>query len=161
MATLLLIDDDATLMQVLGRALDADGHAVHVAFNASDALLAFDSVQPDLVLLDLNLPDYDGLMLLTQLREHQSGPGVPLIVLSGRDQQVDRVLGLKFGADDFISKPFDYEELLARIEAVLRRAVKSDTATAQTTSDIHVGKLAISTRGASATYAGKSVHLTP
>jgi DNA-binding response OmpR family regulator len=160
MASILLIDDDALLVQVLARALDADGHQVHVAFSAEDALMAFESVQPQLVLLDLNLPDCDGLLLLGRLRERES---VPLIVLSGRDHQVDRVLGFKFGADDFVAKPFDYDELLARIDAVLRRASRPDSPSGgiATVVDIQVGQLVISTARVSATYAGKLVHFTP
>lgn len=122
MTTILLIEDDPDLAQVLTKAMIGDGYTVHVERTAAEALSDMESACPDVVLLDLNLPDADGLMLLDKLRTGDAGSQIPIIVLSARDRQVDRVLSLKLGADDFIGKPFELDELEARVEAVIRRA---------------------------------------
>ena len=161
MATILLVDDDAVLNEVLGGALASEGHTVHLASTAAEALVAMESVGPDLILLDLTLPDTDGLTLLLRRRHADADLSIPLIVLSGRARQVDRVLSLKFGADDFVAKPFDYDELLARIEAVLRRAGAARQPACASNDDIRSGALVISTRRASVEFAGQPLALTP
>jgi DNA-binding response OmpR family regulator len=115
-------------------------------------------MQPDLILLDLMLPDTDGLVLTTTLKGLTDAP---IIICSGRTQQVDRVLGLKLGADDFVAKPFDLDELEARIEAVLRRASKMHDTPATPADVIRVGDLTIAQARGTVTVAGQPVHLTP
>ncbi len=122
MATILLIEDDPALVHIMTAILDSNGHTVHAAGTAAEGLAALECAPPELVLLDLTLPDTDGLVLLTKLSRHDGCARPAVIVVSGRNTQSDRVLGLRFGADDYIVKPFDVEELNARIEAVLRRA---------------------------------------
>jgi two-component system OmpR family response regulator len=117
--SLLIVDDDQQVCELLHDYLDSHGFQVATAPNGERmrGVLARQSV--DLVLLDLGLPGEDGLTLMRWLREHWEGP---VIILTGRGEAVDRVVGLELGADDYIAKPFDLRELLARVRAVLRRA---------------------------------------
>lgn len=115
---LLLIDDDPDIASLLSRYLQANGFRTVSAASAAQARASLDD-SVDLVLLDLGLPDEDGLSLLRHLQGAWRGP---VIVVSGRGEAVERVVGLELGADDYVSKPFDLRELLARIRSVLRRA---------------------------------------
>lgn len=119
----LVVDDDTEIVSLIGRYLDAHGFAVRAAHSGADMQAALAAGEPDLVLLDLGLPDIDGLSLLQQLRSRWQGP---VIVVSGRGEAVERVVGLELGADDYVAKPFDFRELLARIRSVLRRAVPAE-----------------------------------
>lgn len=115
---LLLVDDDPDIASLLGRYLQANGFRTVSAASAAQARAAIDD-SIDLVLLDLGLPDEDGLSLLRHLQGQWRGP---VIVVSGRGEAIERVVGLELGADDYVAKPFDFRELLARIRSVLRRA---------------------------------------
>jgi two-component system response regulator VicR len=121
---ILVVEDDPTLRLVLQDNLRSEGYQVDVAPDGVSAVRNTQAVIPDLILLDLMLPDADGFELLPILR--QSGQ-VPVIVLTARTQQAEKVKGLGLGADDYITKPFDPEELLARVRAVLRRVRSSTT----------------------------------
>ncbi len=118
-AHILVVDDNAEMRDLLGRALRREGHRVSAAADGRGmrAVLAEEAV--DLILLDLMLPGEDGLTLCRDLR---AASAIPVIMLTAKGEELDRVLGLKMGADDYIPKPFSTPELLARIEAVLRRA---------------------------------------
>ena len=116
---LLLVEGDAAARHSISRFLEREGFAVSVAETGAEARRLFGEARFDLVLMDLKIPDEDGLSLLSWLR---LANGVPIIVISGRSKAVDRVLGLEMGADDYVSKPFNLSELRARIKAVLRRA---------------------------------------
>ena len=120
---ILVVDDDTDIVALLDRYLDAHGFAVRAAHSGADMQAALAAAAPDLVLLDLGLPDIDGLSLLQQLRTHWQGP---VIVVSGRGEAVERVVGLELGADDYVAKPFDFRELLARIRSLLRRAAPAE-----------------------------------
>jgi DNA-binding response OmpR family regulator len=115
---ILVIEDDPTLRLVLQDNLRSEGYDVDVAADGVSAVRSTKAAAPDLIVLDLTLPDCDGFELLPVLR--QSGQ-IPIIVLTARAQQSDKVKGLALGGDDYITKPFDPEELLARVGAVLRR----------------------------------------
>src|SRR5438094_690665 len=123
-----------------------------------EAKALIEHLHPDLILLDLMLPDTDGLVLTTALKALTSAP---IIICSARTEQVDRVLGLKLGADDFVAKPFDLDELEARIEAVLRRASRGREVPTIPPDQIRVGELLISQSRGTVTLAGQAVHLTP
>ena len=123
-ARILVIEDDAVLARVLRDNLAFEGYLVEHAADGGRAVLLTRSTGPDLILLDIMLPDCDGFELFEVLR--QTGP-TPIIVLTARGQKSDKLRGLNLGADDYVTKPFDLEELLARIQAVLRRALPPST----------------------------------
>jgi len=114
----MVVDDDARLGASIRRALAYEGHAVDVVANGTDALAASRDQPPDLVVLDVMLPGIDGIEVCRRLR---AGSDVPILMLTARDAVSDRVAGLDAGADDYLVKPFAYDELLARVRALLRR----------------------------------------
>ena len=119
-ASLLLVDDEDNLRSMLEAALRHSGFEVHPVANGRDAIDAVATVKPDLVVLDVMLPDLDGFDVCKRLRS--SGDRTPVLFLTARDTTEDRVRGLTLGGDDYLVKPFSLEELVARITAVLRRA---------------------------------------
>jgi two-component system response regulator MprA len=119
MATILVVDDDPKILSVLGRGLRFEGYEVQLAADGAEAL-RIARVEPlDLVVLDVMLPGIDGLEVCRRLRR---GTNVPILMLTARDAVPDRIAGLDHGADDYLIKPFDFDELLARIRALLRRS---------------------------------------
>ncbi len=115
----LVVEDDPTLRLVIQDNLASEGYDVDLAADGATAIRQARATTPDLIILDLTLPDCDGLAVLPTLRQ---GGQIPIIILTARSQQPEKLSGLRLGADDYITKPFDMEELLARIRAVLRRA---------------------------------------
>jgi DNA-binding response OmpR family regulator len=122
-AKLLLVDDDVTLIKALDIYLTRAGYEVHTAANGSEGLRQLFALRPDLVVLDVMMPQMDGWETCQRIREMST---VPIIMLTARGQETDRVMGLKLGADDYVPKPFSLKELDARIEAILRRTRKSE-----------------------------------
>jgi two-component system OmpR family response regulator len=118
----LVVDDDAEIARLLARYLEDHGMKVSVASDGASLRALIGNATVDAILLDLGLPDEDGLGLVRELRARWQGP---LIIVSGRGESIDRVVGLELGADDYVAKPFDMRELLARIRSVLRRAPAS------------------------------------
>ena len=118
MATILVVDDDAHIREVVQYTLERDGHAVVSAKNGVEALDRASDSAIDLVLLDVLMPELDGLAVCRRLRATRS---IPIIFLSSRGEELDRVLGLELGGDDYVTKPFSPRELAARVSAVLRR----------------------------------------
>jgi DNA-binding response OmpR family regulator len=116
---ILLVEDELSISEPLARALEREGFDVAIADTAAAAVEGFRARRPDLVLLDVMLPDGDGRDVLRQLRQVSR---VPVVMLTARGEEMDRVLGLELGADDYVTKPFSAAELVARIRAVLRRA---------------------------------------
>ncbi len=116
--TILVVDDEPTLRETLAEALDADGFRVVTAADGSEALVQFREHHPDLVVLDLMLPELSGVEVCRILRRES---GVPILMLTARSSEIDKVLGLELGADDYVTKPFSLRELTARIRALLRR----------------------------------------
>jgi DNA-binding response OmpR family regulator len=153
---ILLVDDDALLRRSLAFNLEQAGYQVHTFANAEDALALARQAAPDLVLLDIGLPGMDGLDALREFREHV---GVPIIFLTARRRELDQALGLEMGADDYITKPFDLNVLLARIKAVLRRTLPPETA--PMSSALVVGDLTVDPMAHSVTLDGKPVDLPP
>ena len=119
MARLLVVDDDPHLREVLRYALSRDGHEVREARDGAEAVKLALAEVPDLVVLDIVMPVMDGLEACRELRKKST---VPVVFLSSRDEELDRVLGLEMGGDDYLTKPFSTRELCARVKAVLRRA---------------------------------------
>ena len=155
---ILLVEDDPEMARSLTKALEGSGYRVTTAGTGSEARSVIEQVRPDLILLDLMLPDADGLVLTTAFKTLTNAP---IIICSARQEQVDRVLGLKLGADDFVAKPFELEELEARIEAVLRRASRVREVPAVPADQIRVDDLVISQSRGTVILAGRPVHLTP
>jgi DNA-binding response OmpR family regulator len=125
-ATILLVEDDPVLRTFLADNLTADGYELLVADTVRDALRELEYKRPDLAIVDLGLPDASGLELIARVRAADGlgsrlDPSVPLVVLSGRATELDRVRGFERGADDFVAKPFSYGELRLRLAAILRR----------------------------------------
>ena len=118
-STILLVDDDEAVRRVLSYPLERDGYTVVQAVDGEEALEAFSERPVDLVVLDIMLPKLDGLEVCRQLRAKSS---VPIIMLTARDDELDKVLGLELGADDYITKPFSIREFRSRVRALLRRA---------------------------------------
>ena len=119
MAEILIVDDDAHIREVVRFALEKAGHRVAECADGGAALAAIDARPPDLVLLDIIMPELDGLDVCRALRARSR---VPILFLSSRDDELDRIVGLEIGADDYVTKPFSPRELVARVKALLRRA---------------------------------------
>jgi DNA-binding response OmpR family regulator len=154
---ILLVDDDALMRRSLAFNLEQAGYRVDSSASAEDALAFARRDPPDLVLLDIGLPGMDGLDALRHFKEQL---GVPVIFLTARRRNLDEVLGLELGADDYITKPFDIDVLLAHIKAVIRRADVSIKSQALPSS-IQVGDLLIDPASHTVTIAGQPVSLTP
>ncbi len=123
MTRLLIVDDDANLRDTLGYSFRREGFEVITAADGDQALTSFRQARPDLVILDLMLPGRDGFEVCRALR-HESD--VPVIMLTARDTELDKVVGLEIGADDYLAKPFSTRELIARVRAMLRRARRGE-----------------------------------
>jgi DNA-binding response OmpR family regulator len=117
---IMVVEDEPSLVFTLQDTLENEGYEVFVSDNGTDALSMIRSVKPDLLILDVMLPGVSGFEICKQVREEKFT--FPIIMLTARDQEIDKVTGLNLGADDYITKPFGVKELLARIQARLRRA---------------------------------------
>jgi two-component system, OmpR family, phosphate regulon response regulator PhoB len=148
---ILVVDDDEPTRTLLRRLLTTEGYAVDEARDGATALEKLAAVGPDLVLLDVMMPDQDGLDVLQGLRRTSD---VPVILVTAKDDEADRVLGFRFGADDYVAKPFSSAELAARIAAVLRRARGSRPA-----ATLEFGELEIDLARRAVTVGGRRVDL--
>jgi two-component system OmpR family response regulator len=115
---ILIVDDDPRLRELVRLALERAGHAVIAAANGAQALVQVARERPDMILLDVGLPEMDGFETCRRIR---AGSDVPILFLTARDDEIDRVLGLELGADDYVTKPFSPRELVARVRAILKR----------------------------------------
>ena len=154
---ILIVDDDALLRRSLSFNLEQNGYRVSTAGNAEDALALARRDTPDLILLDIGLPGMDGLDALRYIQEKI---GVPVIFLTARRRELDEVLGLELGADDYITKPFNLDVVLAHIKAVLRRS-QQKVATDSEPSSLVVGDLMIDPGAHSVTIDSQPLELTP
>ena len=121
MAKVLVVEDEQSLREALVFFLEKEGHEVSVAVDGEEAIRVFENESPDIILLDLMLPKMDGNQVCKQIRQSSN---VPIIMLTAKDSEIDKIVGLEIGADDYITKPYSTRELLARIRAVLRRQVE-------------------------------------
>ncbi len=157
-STILLIDDESANQALIARALERDGYHVVGALDAATGMAAFQREAPDLVLLDLMLPDMDGREVCRLMRNQSD---VPIIMVTALDEEVDKVIGLEIGADDYITKPFGMRELRSRVRALLRRA--SRTAGADGAGDdgrLELGGIVLDSERRSVTARGEPVILT-
>jgi DNA-binding response OmpR family regulator len=151
----LVVDDDPTVSDVVRRYLERDGFVVESTADGAATLAAAAARPPDLVVLDLGLPGLDGLEVCRQLRSH--GP-VPIVMLTARGSETDRILGLELGADDYVTKPFSPRELVLRVQSVLRRA--ASTAVPMPTGVLTDGGLVVDTAAHEVTIDGRRIALT-
>ena len=151
---ILIIEDDPQIRRFLRPTLTAEGYLYYEALTASDGIHQAASRRPDLMLLDLGLPDRDGLDLIRQVREWSQ---MPIVVLSARGQESDKIAALDFGADDYIAKPFGVGELLARIRAALRRSARA----APEGPVVRFGLIEVDLNKRLVSVAGHEAHLTP
>jgi DNA-binding response OmpR family regulator len=149
------LDDEADILELLRVSLQKAGFRFE-GFQDAEALYRFlQKDKPDLILLDLMLPDIDGLDVCRYLRKNEGLSQIPVIMLTARGEESDKVLGLGLGADDYVTKPFSVKELIARIQAVLRRREQRDTVR-----QIVLGPLVIDLDKHEVTQAGRPVDLT-
>jgi DNA-binding response OmpR family regulator len=154
---ILIIDDDVLLRRSLGFNLEKAGFTVFTSATAEDGLSVAQQQRPDLILLDINLPGMDGLDALKRFREQSKAP---VIFVTARRRELDEILGLELGADDYITKPFDFDVLLARIKATLRRANPSP-AEPTPASALEIGQIRIDPSAHTVSKMGKEIELSP
>jgi two-component system KDP operon response regulator KdpE len=154
--TILIVEDDPQIRNFIKYALEKEGYRSHSTFNAQNALNILVSEKIDLIILDLGLPDFDGIEVIKKVREWSE---TPIIVVSARDQDKEKVLALDTGADDYITKPFSAVELLARIRVAVRHLYKKGIKTVQT--NFSVGDLTIDFDSHLVFIRGEEIHLTP
>ena len=153
-AKILVVDDETAIRRLLRGALERGGYRVVEAASAREAMAAFDIDKPDLVLLDLGLPDRDGIELVPIFRKRGA---TPIIIVSARDQTSEKVAALDLGADDFVTKPFDTDELLARVRTALRHSLATEAETPL----VEIGDIAVDLERRQVTRAGAEIRLTP
>ena len=152
---ILIVDDEQHIVDVVVYILEENGFATTVALDGDTGLAKFSETNPDLVILDLTLPGMSGLDLFRELRSTRRD--IPIIMLTSRSEEIDRVLGLELGADDYVTKPFSPRELAARVKSVLRRSAQPPTALL---SRLSHGPLELDTNQFSLLYFGKAIPLT-
>jgi len=155
-AAVLIIEDEPEILRFLRASLPQHGYRVHEARSGREGLAQAAARNPDLILLDLGLPDLDGLEVIRRLR---SSAAIPVIILSARDQERIKVEALDLGADDYVTKPFGIDELLARMRVVLRHAAREPGRAGEAVCT--VGDLRIDLERRQVSVSGKPVHLTP
>ncbi len=151
---ILIVDDEPNIVQLARLYLEREGYRVKAVEDGQSALKVFEHLRPALIVLDLMLPEVDGLEVCRRLRGRNAQ--VPILMLTARDEDIDKILGLEMGADDYLTKPFNPHELVARVKAILRRGewVSSKTDSAQ-----HLGDLTIDPARREVTVKGKPVNL--
>ncbi|MGH7467306.1 MAG: response regulator transcription factor [Longimicrobiales bacterium] len=158
-ARILLIEDNTDLALGLRRSLEIEGYDVDVALDGMDGLVCIRSTTPDLVVLDLMLPRLDGFHVLRMMRAE--GHEMPVLILSARGEEVDKVQGFRLGADNYAVKPIGVLELLARVESMLRRAHRSNRRSEQESETYSFGQIQVDVATRSVTRNGKLVELSP
>ena len=153
--SILVVDDDPHIRDVVRFAFEKTGMTISIAQDGKEALRQFDRNVHDLVVLDIGMPEMDGLEVCRQIRKTAE---TPILFLSARDEEIDRILGLEIGGDDYVTKPFSPRELVARVNAILRRA--RNTPPPQEAKTLHQGGLTIDTGARIASFGGKPVALT-
>jgi two-component system, OmpR family, alkaline phosphatase synthesis response regulator PhoP len=154
MKTVMVVDDEPKIVQLARDYLEHAGFAVVVAHDGRAALATARIRRPDLVVLDLGLPEIDGLDVARTLRGESN---VPIVMLTGRSEESDKLVGLELGADDYVTKPFSPKELVARVRAVLRRTERPQS----DAEVVHVGEVVLDLPRMRTTVAGRAVDLTP
>lgn len=162
MKKILIVDDEKPISDIIKFNLTKEGYDIVTAFDGREAVTVFEDEKPDLIILDLMLPELDGLEVAKEIRKTGH---VPIIMLSAKDSEFDKVIGLEIGADDYVTKPFSNRELLARVKAHLRRTETIETAVAEENAssgsqELTIGNLQILPDAFVAKKHGKEVELT-
>lgn len=152
---ILVVDDDPNISRLVTLYLEKEGYEVRTAARGDEAVNEFTRLPPDLMILDVMLPGMDGYQVLKSVRRSSA---IPVIMLTARDETFDKVLGLELGADDYMTKPFDTKELVARVKAVLRRTQGSEE---EKKSDLSFPGLTVSIAEYAAYYEGKRLDMPP
>ncbi len=153
-AKILVVDDERPIAEILKYNLEKEGYGVILAYDGEEALERLEQDLPDLILLDIMLPKKDGFAVLREIRAHKKD--IPIIMLTARETEVDKVLGLELGADDYVTKPFSAREVAARIKAILRR-----TRLGEKEYQLCFGELVVDLDAVQAFNRGRPVELTP
>jgi two-component system OmpR family response regulator len=154
---ILTVDDDPHIREVIRVALRKAGMTVVEARDGKDALARVASEEPDLIILDIGMPELDGLEVCRQIRKSSD---VPILFLTARDDEIDRILGLEIGGDDYVTKPFSPRELVARVNVILRRVSPRDADMRPAATALAQGKLSIDPERHVAAFAGRPLRLT-
>lgn len=158
MKRILVVDDEKPISDIISFNLRNEGFEVVVAFDGEQALEKFNESNPDLIILDLMLPKIEGLEVCREIRKTST---VPIIMLTAKDSEIDKVLGLELGADDYVTKPFSNRELIARVKANIRRsAVREEETVESQSNDIEVGDLTIHQDAYTVSKRGQEIELT-
>ena len=155
--TILVVDDEANIVELAALYLEQEGFRVLSAADGASALEMIARQPPALLVLDLMLPEVDGWEVCRQVRSGRAAPDLPIIVLTARDDDVDKIVGLELGADDYVTKPFNPRELVARVRAILRRTRRA----AQPQAPVHAGDVTVDPARHEVTVAGQPVELRP
>ena len=155
-ASVMIVEDDADIARLVSDVLAEEGYEPHIVTDPRQALVAFERLRPNVVTLDVMMPGLDGISLCLDLRRNSD---VPILFLSAKKDPPDRVVGLRIGADDYISKPFDTDELVARVDALLRRAGMSHDAGSDR--QLRFGRFVIDLGSVQAVAGEQQVQLTP
>ncbi|CQR45837.1 Transcriptional regulatory protein YycF [Paraliobacillus sp. PM-2] len=154
---ILVIDDEKPIADILKFNLEKEGYEVICAYDGDEAIRLTDQEKPDLLLLDIMLPNRDGNEVCREVRKEHN---MPIIMLTAKDSEIDKVLGLELGADDYVTKPFSNREVIARVKANLRRQQQIPTDHAKSNKDIQIGSLVIHPDAYTVTREGTYVELT-
>ena len=155
---ILVVEDDAAVRNLMAVTLETRGYRYHLAQNGTEALIEATTHQPDVILLDLGLPDMDGVEIIRKVR---SWSGIPIIVISARSEDTDKVEALDAGADDYLTKPFSVDEMLARLRVALRRLNADQQAASRESLQYENGNLRIDYAAGCAYIGDEEIHLTP
>ncbi|MGY3766133.1 response regulator YycF [Vagococcus vulneris] len=157
MKKILVVDDEKPISDIVKFNLTKEGYEVYTAFDGEQAIDMVEEVEPDLIILDLMLPKKDGLEVCREVRKNHD---MPIIMVTAKDSEIDKVLGLELGADDYVTKPFSNRELVARVKANLRRRGSDSTKPEEESNELHVGALTIHPDAYVVSKRGETIELT-
>ncbi len=154
---ILIVDDDPHIREVISFALEQANMTVHMAADGMQALTRFDKHPADLIVLDINMPEMDGLQCCREIRKASD---VPILFLSSRDDEIDRILGLEMGGDDYVTKPFSPRELVARVNAILKRTQQQNKSEPESSETLQRGLLQMDIEQHSVSWDNTAIALT-
>ena len=156
--SILIVEDEQNLVAALKVSLEREGYRVYVSHDGVSGLEKARSLQPDLLILDVMLPSLDGFEVCRMIRRESN---IPILFLTAKGEEIDRVVGLELGADDYVTKPFSMRELVARVRGILRRSLTTQTQSPNTPRQFSLGRIKIDLDSHSAVLNGKPLYLKP